>query len=519
MICKMICAAALLGATAAPAGAQLFAAIAPEARTGQIGGSAVTLFVSAINNTDERLTGCRPVAEHFQGVSYQSVDTGNNLTGTADTPVTIEPGQTQGFVIAIDTATSQLGRVVARVECNERNSVRNYALGASVSIVDRSLADIIAIGVTPSGDGVIRIPEAGGAQAFATAAINIGTPSDIRVYPEGIGYTEPVAAFTVCETGDDGQCLDPPAAFVDTRFETDELRTFTVFVYAGPESGIGFLPDLQRVRLRFEAIDGEWEVGAASAAYTAPAPEGASGAHGIYAAYFQEPYSPGSDVHRLDKGLVAIWPDGRFMAWGNQGDLWGGGSGEWVMGGQGELDGDSLTVPKALVAENGDSNLLYASSELAIEPRASAIGTFAPTGGATGDIRAAYHGFLTQTEIGLSELLGGWDIVSNNRVIGSMTVRSDYTLSGQFTVGSLSNCYFGGTLTQPSETENFFDIQMRFQSSLVGCDRTFNGQEFWGLATILTDARPVARDFPMGAFILDDAGSVRSGWSLLFVKR
>lgn len=517
---------------AAPAHAQLFAAIAPEARSGQIGGPDVTLFVTAINNTEQTLTQCQPVAEFFEGLTYQTVDVTNQLTGIANTPVELAPGAIQGFVIALPTDQVQLGRLVARVECVEENSVRQFALGATINIVDDALADIIAIGQTPSADGVVRIPEPGGIEVFAVAGINIGVTANVNVVVRGTDYMPPVGKFTVCETGEDGNCLQTPTNQLNIDFASDDVRTFSVFTEIGPGSGVAFLPDLQRVRLVFEDTAGGWEVGAASAAYTAPAPAPGPDTtlSGLYAVYYSTPYL--EDSQTIDQGFIGIL-DGEVVGWGASASLFQGpGNREWILGGlpfeqSANLETGELTSTGHFVVTNFDTGFQEAGVDLRIDPLRGFTGQIAPSDvvpglsptGQTVTARAAYQGFLSNTETPFDQLVGNWDIVSGNVVIGEMEVRADESLAGEFFAGNVANCVFGGDLNPSADVANLFHIEWRFNSSLTGCANFFNGDTFNGMAFVGTDIRPISTGFPMVAFLYDDVGNDRSALSILLAKR
>ena len=526
---RLLCAALLAASALGSASAQLFAAIAPEARSAQIGGPDVTLFVTAINNTDETLTQCQPVAEFFEGLTFQTVDSANQLTGSANTPVTLNPRQTQGFVIALPTTQVQLGRLVARVECAELNSVRQFAIGATINIVERDLADIIAIGQTPSADGVVRIPEPGGTEVFAVAGVNIGAAANVDVTARGTDYMPSVSRFSVCETGKDGACLQPPSQAVNVDFGSGEVRTFSVFSQAGPDAGVPFMPDLQRVRLVFEDTEGGWEVGAASAALTAPAPQTPTNSNraGIYAAYYSR---PDGDTVRIDQGFVLI-DDFRALSWGARPSIFGGHSGEWLLGG---MWNTSINQETGTYSYNGqflttgfDRGFSQADFATDVDAGRGFTGEIGPSNerpdlapaSETVNVRAAYDGFLSNAPTPYEDMVGDWHIISGSSIIGELEVRENATMSGRFTTGTISNCFFVGDFVQSSNIENMFQLEMRFQTSAVGCASFFNGEAYRGLAFVGTDARPVPVDAPMIAFLYDEIGPERSALSLLLAKR
>ena len=256
---------------------RLRAAVLPATRVVETGTPA-TVFATLINAGDQTASQCRIALDSgFSGpvpvnLSFQTVNAVNQLTGSANTPVDIPAGAAQGFLITL----TPTGEIAARdigfdFVCDEgRAPVTEGVNTLRLTASDTSLPDIIAIGATLSGDGVLRIESAGGRQAMAAAALNIGDTATVTVRPVTGRYAWPID-LEVCETGPDGRCLSPPVASLPINFASGETRTFTVFARGDSRLGIPLMPDIARVFLNFEAEDGS-ALGATSAALFSPQP-------------------------------------------------------------------------------------------------------------------------------------------------------------------------------------------------------------------------------------------------------
>ena len=269
---------ALLAAT--PAAAQgIAAAVLPSARGGQVG-EPLTVFGLALNATGAGLTGCRPeVDTAFSGVvpasfSYQTTDTLNALTGSADTPFSLAAGGAQGVVVAFTPTNPFEGREVGvRFRCDAGAKSVTLAGVNTLRLTARAASrpDVLSIAATASNDGRVAIPLAGGVGAFSTAVLNNGPAQTLRVSVDQGRYLFPFA-LTVCETNASGACLAPPGAGpLQVAFAANQARTFAVFVDADDDLGTPFLPDIARAFLRVRDLFGT-ELSATSVAVSAPTP-------------------------------------------------------------------------------------------------------------------------------------------------------------------------------------------------------------------------------------------------------
>jgi hypothetical protein len=112
------------------------------------------------------------------------------------------------------------------------------------------LPDLLAIGATPSGDGVVRLPGVAGISVFATAAINIGDAGTVEVSADDAGRGLPLT-LSVCETDDTGHWLACDS-ILPREVAAGEILYYTVVVTATGQP-IAFDPALNRLFLRFTA--------------------------------------------------------------------------------------------------------------------------------------------------------------------------------------------------------------------------------------------------------------------------
>ncbi len=114
------------------------------------------------------------------------------------------------------------------------------------------IADIIALAATPSGDGILTVPQDGSA-AFAVAIDNAGSGDDLTAVIDTGAASLPVA-LALCETDPaTGQCLSPPSASLPLTLAAGATSTLSVFATASGQ--IPFAPATSRVFVHF--LDGQ----------------------------------------------------------------------------------------------------------------------------------------------------------------------------------------------------------------------------------------------------------------------
>jgi len=109
--------------------------------------------------------------------------------------------------------------------------------------------DIVALAATLTNDGIVNIPGASGAGAFAVATVNVGATGLITASADTGGVPLPVTV-ALCETNPTtGQCMSPIASTVTTTINSLATPTFGIFVSGG--GNVPFSPAGNRIFVRF----------------------------------------------------------------------------------------------------------------------------------------------------------------------------------------------------------------------------------------------------------------------------
>ena len=243
----------------------LFAAILPGSRSTVAGGAPATVFATLVNAGTEALTGCSVSVSIYESqlltLSYQQTDpTSNAPIGSPNTAFSI-PGN--GGMASLVLAVSGLGAIsepalAPAFGCVD-GSTRNAApVIAGVDTLDLNLSvtptpDIIAL-TAATGGGVLTIPNASGAGAFALASIDAGTAGAITAAPVPSNASLPLT-LTICPTDPvTAACTTPPAASAQINYAANGTQTYSVFATA--RGAIAFDPATARVFVHFTDIDG-----------------------------------------------------------------------------------------------------------------------------------------------------------------------------------------------------------------------------------------------------------------------
>jgi len=242
----------------------LQAATLPTSRAGALG-QVLTAFATVINAGAQPAIGCvvRSQDAARANVTFQETDSATNTpVGLPNQPVSIAPGAAKTFVFTLTSQSPELGDPEfggpVQFQCaNAFPASANLANGFVVTALGTvTLADMISIGATPTGDGVVNVrPGTGG--AFAVATVNIGVPATVTarlLYSRPFGEDDPARQFTafICETNPStGVCLAPPALTVSFTATPGVPHTFAVFVQR-PAVDPGFDPGQRRIFVKFE---------------------------------------------------------------------------------------------------------------------------------------------------------------------------------------------------------------------------------------------------------------------------
>ena len=230
------------------------AAVLPGSRSVLVGDSA-TAFATVINTNTETLLGCSiaPPAGLDVTFFYQITDPNTNApVGTPNTPASIPAGAFQTFFFGL-TPNSPLSPTDVALSFDCTNSITAGVFeGVNTLLLSGSptaVADIVALGATPSGDGVLNIMGTDGSEAFAVASVNVGSAATVTASVD-TGAANPPLSLFICETNPaDSMCLAPPSPTVDASVASNATPTFSIFAIAN--GNVPFDPANTRIRVRF----------------------------------------------------------------------------------------------------------------------------------------------------------------------------------------------------------------------------------------------------------------------------
>ncbi|HLA80828.1 MAG TPA: hypothetical protein VJP78_04240 [Thermoleophilia bacterium] len=236
----------------------LAAAVLPTERTGLVGGIAVTAFATILNVGPVTALGCAiaPLTVVPATFLYQTTNPNDNtLTGTANTPADIPPGQGQTFVFAFTlTAAFPVTELQLSFACTNSApapitpGVNTFRLRATTVPAPDPVA-LVAVG--PPNDGILRLASVG---AFAVATVNVGASGLLTASADTGGVALPVS-IALCETNPaTSVCLAPPTSMVQRQMNSGATASFGVFVTGtGP---IAFDPANHRIQFHLEGGGG-----------------------------------------------------------------------------------------------------------------------------------------------------------------------------------------------------------------------------------------------------------------------
>ncbi|MGH7389853.1 MAG: hypothetical protein ACREM3_10410 [Candidatus Rokuibacteriota bacterium] len=251
-------------------GSTLVAAVLPSSRSVQVG-TAATAFATIINLGQITATQCSlsPPPNLPATFTYQTTTPATNeLTGTADTPVNIPPGVAQSFVFAFTPSAAIASTdVTLTFTCGNAGPAPSHS-GLNTLLLSASttpIPDIVALGATLAGNGIVNIPGTTGTGAFAVATVNVGAGSTITASADTGAGVLPIT-LSLCQTNPGtGACLSGPTPTVTTTINAGATPTFAVF--ATGRGSVPFAPAFNRIHVRFKDVGGVTR-GATSVAVT-----------------------------------------------------------------------------------------------------------------------------------------------------------------------------------------------------------------------------------------------------------
>jgi hypothetical protein len=173
--------------------------------------------------------------------------------------VDIQPNAAQGYVFGITPSRDLTAAEVAVLFTCTNKPVTVSVAGLNTFLLSASSTpspDLVAIGVTPSNDGIVNVPGTTGIGFFAAAAINIGAPGTVTATADDGGKGLAVN-LSLCQTDPStGACINPtsPGTSATVSVASNQTVTFTVFVTG--TGTVPFDPANNRLFLRLNTGDG-----------------------------------------------------------------------------------------------------------------------------------------------------------------------------------------------------------------------------------------------------------------------
>jgi glucose/arabinose dehydrogenase len=237
----------------------LVAAVLPSSRSVQVDTTA-TAFATIINTSSVTATACgiSLLTSLPATFTYQTTDPATNqVTGTPNTPVNIAAGAAQSYVFALSPSASVPPvDVQLNFGCNNPNpaSIISGLNTLLFSASDTPVPDIVALAATPTNDGIVNIPGAGGIGVFSLATVNVGVQVLISASGD-TGATSLPLTVGLCETNPaTGQCISGIGSTVTTTINANATPTFGIFVQGN--GNVPFDPALNRIFVRFRDSGG-----------------------------------------------------------------------------------------------------------------------------------------------------------------------------------------------------------------------------------------------------------------------
>ena len=235
----------------------LVAAVLPSSRSVHVGQPA-TAFATMINVGHELATDCGiSPPSGIPATFFYAVDNRWDYYGPG--PIDIPPGTAQHFIVGfIPHAPIAPTEVPLSFKCANTEPAPIFP-GVSTLLLSASTtpaADVVAVAMTPTNDGIVNILLSGPnrTEAFAVATVNLGAGDAVTVSADTGDAILPVT-MSICQTDPrTSACLSPPEEVVTRTIPSNEAPTFGIFVTAVGE--VPFIPQSNRIFVRFKDGDG-----------------------------------------------------------------------------------------------------------------------------------------------------------------------------------------------------------------------------------------------------------------------
>ena len=238
------------------ASSTLFASVLPGSRSVQLGTPA-TLFATVINAGAQSATnvGISPNGTVAAGFLYQTTDPLTNaVTGAPNTPVTIPPGGSQSFLLALTPLAAVTPTEVEFNFCGGDGVPVGKLSGLNTLLLSASstpIPDVVALaGTLPPDPGIVNIPGNVGTGVFVVATVNVGASGNITASAD-TGTVTLAVNLSLCQTNPTtGACLSPPTSSVTTTVNANATPTFGIFVTG--TGNVPFNPATNLIFVRFK---------------------------------------------------------------------------------------------------------------------------------------------------------------------------------------------------------------------------------------------------------------------------
>ena len=248
--------------------ASIVSSVLPASRSVQVGTPA-TAFAAIINTGSTIVTNCGLGfgGSSPAGFTFQTTDpTTNAVAGALNAPANIAAGGVQTYVFSVTPFVAFDPRDVPILAGCSNTGPAPTVVGLNTLLLSASdvpVPDVVALAATATNDGIVTLPGANGAAAFAVATVNVGIGASITASADTGAVTQPITIM-LCQTDPaTGVCTSAIGASVTTDIGANATPTFAIFVQGS--GNVLFDPARNRIFVRFKGA-GDVTRGATSVA-------------------------------------------------------------------------------------------------------------------------------------------------------------------------------------------------------------------------------------------------------------